>query len=389
MLYLQVTFEQHKENLSRVFRQYQHQDSAGSVRTISGVSQSMEHMESVNGSPTEESAPSTVIELTVDSPSGPAEASGEAEPASGAVSDVLRGAGEEEQKLEEEANVTGAQANEKRSKETDEEQPEMSTEESHPQTLVCDGEGAGDRCAVEMAEGSTAGTLVPEDKAESGPSNAKEGSTTEESELPSEDASCLESSALGGASVFNEDLVDVSSVSDQPSDADDSQEESSSIAGPAEEEVTEEDIQHEQEEGEEMKDEKQKNGAGEKTEATATRPVERDVTETPKDADVPEQSSATTPATPADRTSETTAPLTAQEVSATAASTSDRRLSGAAATAEGPTTSEHGTTAASTSGKTKEIEIARLDVSSVASDTVRFALKETVGISRFHFIFTN
>ncbi|CAF93903.1 unnamed protein product, partial [Tetraodon nigroviridis] len=364
-----VTFEQHKENLSRMFRQYQHQDS-GSVRTISGVSQSMEQMDSVNGSPTEESAPSTVIELTVDSPSGPTEPSGEAEPASVTVSNILRGAGEGEQKLGEEANVTVTQASEKQGKEVDEGQPEMPAEESvdHP-TLVCDREGPDDG----NAEDTTTEVLLTEDDAERGPSSAKEGSTNEDSELPSESASCLESSALGGASVFSEDLVDVSSVSDQaqPSDADDSQEESSSIPGPAGEEE-EEEIQHEQEKGEEMKDEKQKIGTEETTKASETR-VEQDVTETPKDADNLEQSSTVTPTTPAD----TTTPPTAQEAPAPSASTSDRQPSGAAATAEEPATSEHGSTAASSSGKTKEIRIARLDVSNVASDTERLKLKET------------
>uniref|UniRef100_H3DK38 LPS responsive beige-like anchor protein n=1 Tax=Tetraodon nigroviridis TaxID=99883 RepID=H3DK38_TETNG len=347
-----VTFEQHKENLSRMFRQYQHQDS-GSVRTISGVSQSMEQMDSVNGSPTEESAPSTVIELTVDSPSGPTEPSGEAEPASVTVSNILRGAGEGEQKLGEEANVTVTQASEKQG----------------------DREGPDDG----NAEDTTTEVLLTEDDAERGPSSAKEGSTNEDSELPSESASCLESSALGGASVFSEDLVDVSSVSDQaqPSDADDSQEESSSIPGPAGEEE-EEEIQHEQEKGEEMKDEKQKIGTEETTKASETR-VEQDVTETPKDADNLEQSSTVTPTTPAD----TTTPPTAQEAPAPSASTSDRQPSGAAATAEEPATSEHGSTAASSSGKTKEIRIARLDVSNVASDTERLKLKETVGIVPF------
>lgn len=361
-----------------MFRQYQHQDS-GSVRTISGVSQSMEQMDSVNGSPTEESAPSTVIELTVDSPSGPTEPSGEAEPVSVTVSNILRGAGEGEQKLGEEANVTVTQASEKQGKEVDEGQPEMPAEESvdHP-TLVCDREGADDG----NAEDTTTEVLLTEDDAERGPSSAMEGSTNEDSELPSESASCLESSALGGASVFNEDLVDVSSVSDQaqPSDADDSQEESSSIPGPAGEEE-EEEIQHEQEKGEEMKDEKQKIGTEETTKASETR-VEQDVTETPKDADNLEQSSTVTPTTPADTT---TAP-TAQEAPAPSASTSDRQPSGAAATAEEPATSEHGSTAASSSGKTKEIRIARLDVSNVASDTERLKLKETVGIVPFGLI---
>lgn len=389
-----------------MFRQYQHQESAGSVRTISGVSQSMEQMESVNASPTEESAPSTVIELTVDSPSSPTSASSptepsdEAEPASITVSNILEGAGEEEQKLDEEADLTVTQEKEKMSKEMDKEQPEISTEESRkPQTLVCDREVTDDSSAVEMAEDSTTEVSVKEDKAGSGPSKAEEGSMNEgdteepvvseqevRSEIPPEAASCLENSVLGGASVFNEDLVDVSSVSDQvqPSDADDSQEESSYISGPAgqeEEAVKEEEIQHEQDEREEMKGEKQENGTEGKTEETETPPVEHDVTETPKDDDNLEQSSTITPTTPADRISETTT----HQPPPTSASTSDKQPSEAAATAEEPTTSEHGNTAASSSGKTKEIKIARLDVSNVASDTERLELKETVGIINLDF----
>lgn len=400
-MYLQVTFEQHKESLSRMFRQYQHQESAGSVRSISGVSQSMEQMESVNGTPTEESAPSTVIELTVDSPSSPTsgssptEPSDEAEPASITVSNILEGAGEEEQKLVE-ADVTETQEDEKQSKRVDKEQPEISTDDStgNPQTLACDREVMDDSSAVEMADDSTTEVLGTEGKAESGPSNAEEGSMNEgdaeepvvsereaRSELPPEAASDLENSVLGGASVFNEDLVDVSSVSD----ADDSQKESSSIPGLAGEEegsVKEEEIQHEQDEGEEMKEEKQENGTEEKTEDTETPSAEHDVTETPKDDDNLEQSSTIAPTTPVDRASETS---TAPEASETSASTSDRQPSEAAAT-EGPSTSEHGIAAASSSGKTKEIKIARLDVSNVASDTERLELKDTVGVIHSGFI---
>lgn len=401
-MYLQVTFEQHKENLSRMFHQYQHQESAGSVRTISGVSQSMEQMESVNGSPTEESAPSTVIELTVDSPSSPTssssptEPSDEAEPPSITVSNILEGAGGEEQKLDEETDVTVTQEKEKKNKEMDKEEPEISTEErtGKPQTLDCDREARRDSSAVEMGEDCTTEVLDTEDKAESGPSNSEEGSMNEadteepvvseqeaRSEIPRETASCLESS---GTSVFNEDLVDVSSVSDQGqnSDADDSQGESSNSPGPAredEEAVKTEEIQHEQ-------DEKQENGAEENTEGTETHPVEHDVTERPNDEDNLEQSSTITATTSADQTSESTTPLTAQEGSATSASTSDKQPSEGAATAEEPTTSEQGNAGASSSGKTKEIKIARLDVSNVASDTERLELKETVGVINLDFI---
>uniref|UniRef100_A0A4W6ES33 Neurobeachin n=1 Tax=Lates calcarifer TaxID=8187 RepID=A0A4W6ES33_LATCA len=120
-----VTFEQHKENLSRMFRQYQRQESGGSlstIRTISGVSQSSETMECVNGPPAEEAAPSTVIELTVDelsqkSPdsassstitSSPQETADERGHASITVSNILARAEEEERELVQEPPRDGS-----------------------------------------------------------------------------------------------------------------------------------------------------------------------------------------------------------------------------------------------------------------------------------------
>ncbi|XP_029706920.1 lipopolysaccharide-responsive and beige-like anchor protein isoform X2 [Takifugu rubripes] len=382
-----VTFEQHKENLSRMFRQYQRQESAGSVRTISGASQSMETMESVSSSPAEESAPSTVIELTVDSPSSPTgassptEPSDEAKPASVTVSNILEGAGDYEQKLDQNNEPTVTQEKEEQIKE-----PKGSTEErrDHPQTPVRDGEVTEDGGAVKMADVSTTEVPVTDKKDESEPSNSEPNSMNEadieappsseqegRSEMSSEATPCLENSMLGGASVFNEDLVDVSSVSDQvqPSDNDDSQEESSDVTGPAgeEEPVKEEEAQNEHDVGEEVKDEKV--GTDGNTEGTTP----AGVTETSKDEETLEQS-CTTPAT---QTSETTTPPAVQEVEPTSASDSDKQPSEVAA--EEPTTSAHvdSSTAASSSGKTKEIKIARLDVSNVASDTERLELKET------------
>lgn len=379
-VYLQVTFEQHKENLSRMFRQYQRQESAGSVRTISGASQSMETMESVSSSPAEESAPSTVIELTVDSPSSPTgassptEPSDEAKPASITVSNILEGVGDDEQKLDENDEPTVTQEKEEQIKE-----PKVSTEgrRDAPHTPVCDGEGTDDGGAAEVADVSTTEVPVTDKKDESEPSNSEENSMNEadieappsseqegRSEMSSEATPCLENSGLGGASVVNEDLVDVSSVSDQvqPSDNDDSQEETSYVTGPAGEgePVKEEEAQHE-----EVKDEKV--GTDGNTEGTTP----AGVTETPKDEETLEQPCTMT--TPADQPSETTTPPAVQEGAATSASDADKQPSEVAA--EEPTTS-----AASSSGKTKEIKIARLDVSNVASDTERLELKETVWI---------
>lgn len=378
MLYLQVTFEDHKENLSRMFRQYQRQESAGLVRTISGISQRMETMESVNGALPEESAPSTMIELTVDSPSSPTstssptEPSEDAEPASITVSNVLEQGGENEPQ---------------------EEQSREAADECVAQ--VCDGEGTGGGSQVEMADHSTTEGPVT---GERDPSDAEGESTNEanmeasvvseqkvRSEMSPTAAPCLENSAPGGASVFNEDSVDVSSVSDQvqPSDADDSQEESSSITSPAGEEaevVKEEEIQH----GcEDMKDKEQEVGTEEKAEETNSPPgetPEKGVTESPK----ADQSSAVTPTTTADQASESTTPPTVQEGAASSASTSEKQPSEAAKEAA---TSEHAdsSTAASSSGKTKEIKIARLDVSNVASDTERLELKQRVCIVQIGF----
>lgn len=390
MLYLQVTFEEHKENLSRMFRQYQRQESAGLVRTISGISQRMETMESVNGALAEESAPSTVIELTVDSPSSPTstssptEPSEETEPASIKVSNILEQGGENEPQ-------------EEQSREVDKEQPEVSADECVAQ--VCDGEGAGGGSAVEMADHSTAevpvtGEREPSDaEGESMNEASMEASVVSEQEVRSEmspkTAPGMENSAPGGASVLNEDLVDVSSVSDQvqPSDADDSQEESSSITSPAGEEaeaVKEEEIQHGRED---VKDKEQEVGTEEKAEETNSPPgetPEQGVTESPKD----EQSSPVTPTTAADQASESTTPPTVQEGAASSASTSEKQPSEAA---EEAATSEHAdaSTAASSSGKTKEIKIARLDVSNVASDTERLELKERVCIVQIDFFSEN
>uniref|UniRef100_A0A4W6EU02 Neurobeachin n=1 Tax=Lates calcarifer TaxID=8187 RepID=A0A4W6EU02_LATCA len=91
-----VTFEQHKENLSRMFRQYQRQESGGSlstIRTISGVSQSSETMECVNGS--------TIT-------SSPQETADERGHASITVSNILARAEEEERELVQEPPRDGS-----------------------------------------------------------------------------------------------------------------------------------------------------------------------------------------------------------------------------------------------------------------------------------------
>uniref|UniRef100_A0A8B9I073 LPS-responsive vesicle trafficking, beach and anchor containing n=1 Tax=Astyanax mexicanus TaxID=7994 RepID=A0A8B9I073_ASTMX len=101
-----VTFEQHKENLSRMFREYQRMGSEGEsgtrIRTISGTSRDSELQLSTNGELPAESAPSTVIELNVEEKPGPKKVEEpERSQASITVSNILARAEEEETKEDE------------------------------------------------------------------------------------------------------------------------------------------------------------------------------------------------------------------------------------------------------------------------------------------------
>ncbi|XP_035855987.1 lipopolysaccharide-responsive and beige-like anchor protein isoform X6 [Sander lucioperca] len=453
-----VTFEQHKENLSRMFRQYQRQESAGSVntiRTISGVSQSSETTESLNGPPAEETAPSTVIELTVDklsqkspdSASSSTVTSSTPEAADGrghasiTISNILASAEEEEeeeeQKLVQESSKEASRDDGKETEatvtqKTDKEKPteQTSTDENTDdlQTSLSDQPETGDTKAMEEIRDSATTSVRDDEKLEpikvESSSSVPEGSLKEaDTELAvaskqdgktdqttPEAAAFLENSVLGGASVFNEDLVDMSSVSDQihPSDADDSQEESSYASAIAGEEVEEggkkEEDSHEDgkgkkddQEGHEMKtdeekDEKQEVGIQEKTEESETEEKgvsglesqtppaetpEQSVAEPPKEKVEGEHSSSLTNTATADQQhSDTTPPSAAQEVAAASDATSPSQP---LETLAGPTAASSSDTQkrADSVSKTKEIKIARLDVSNVALDTERLELKET------------
>uniref|UniRef100_I3JUT1 Neurobeachin n=1 Tax=Oreochromis niloticus TaxID=8128 RepID=I3JUT1_ORENI len=254
-----VTFEQHKENLSRMFRQYQHQESTGTIRSISGVSQSSETMECVNGPPAEETTPSTVIELTVDklsqkSPdsassstitSSPLEADDERGHASITVSNILAGAKDEEQEqqqlVEESTRDCSGVREETQKGATEQASEDVNKEKAQTSTGKTAQHETADTKAVDEGKVSApsgsddAQTPVTDDEKSESEQNKGDSSNSmtedslNEAEAEPPAASERENSVLGGASVLNEDLVDVSSVSDQvhPSDADDSQEESS------------------------------------------------------------------------------------------------------------------------------------------------------------------
>ncbi|XP_034543688.1 lipopolysaccharide-responsive and beige-like anchor protein isoform X2 [Notolabrus celidotus] len=468
-----VTFEQHKENLSRMFRQYQRQESGGSlstIRTISGVSQSSETMECVNGPPAEETPPSTVIELTVDestqkpldSASGsaitsiPLEGTGAQGSASITVSNILAMAEEEKESVQEapeieketEASVTQENNEEEQSEEANQQEPvtEASTDESAEklQTPASNQDDTDNSKTVEVVEDVTttsarddAQTPVTEDeksesdpyKGESSNSMTEDSLNETDSEVPvvpeqedntqqtsPETAACAEKSVQDGASIPLEEQVEVSSVSNQiqASDADDSQEESSDASAATREDGEagkKEEVEHKQDESkeedqdgqevktEEDKDEKEEVDTQEKTEESETE--EKQVS---PPAETPEQS-ATEPAdekapdeesskaeTEDQQPSETTPPSTAQEAAEASDSASPGQPSETQGTAEEETqptepTEEESSTAASNSGtqksvdsvnKSKEVKIARLDVSNVALDTERLELKETL-----------
>lgn len=446
-----MTFEQHKENLSRMFREYQSQESAGSqstIRTVSGVSQSFETMESVNGPTADEIAPSTVIELTVDSSSPvtsvPLEGADEMRPASITVSNILARTEEEEQKsAQEPSEDVSGDGDGTEATVTHEDNEELQSKETHPsnvQTSVSDMAATNGSNGLETVRDSATTsendlkTAITDDEkpseAESSNSMTEDSLNEMETEAPmgaeeeeeeedktdqtaSETAACLESSVVGGASVVNEDLVDVSSVSDQIhlSDADDSQEEPSdgSIAASRQEgdvEIKEDDT-HKEDESEknmdgEEKDEKQdivpeektKQSEAEEQQASTSESLtppaetpEQTVTEPTKENVQDESSTISETPTADQQPSDNTVPSSVQEVAAAA--------SASTATSTKEETSADSSSVASSSGtqksadsvsKTKEIKIARLDVSNVALDTERLELKETTATVCISFI---
>ncbi|KAM6940702.1 lipopolysaccharide-responsive and beige-like anchor protein [Xenentodon cancila] len=463
-----VTFEQHKENLSRMFRQYQHQGSTGSrstIRTISGVSQSSETIKSANGSPAEDRAPSTVIELTVDelsqksldsasnstNTSRPVDTSEYREETSITVSNILARAEEEVEPADESSKggsvdekeaENGAIHKTKAEEQNEEINTQNATTESSSDINVMDLEAArsnqpetADKATVEVVGDSTASTSddaqtpitidetlkSKDDKSES-LNSITENTLNEENTVDAEHgektdqrspepSSCLENSVLGGASVFNEDLVDISSVSDQIRHSDDSQEESSYASAATGEEgdaVKNEDGNGgkiNDQEGKENKEEEEKQEAsvqGEETSESQEKQVPCLNSETPP-ADALEQSVVGPPkesvsdghpspineASSEDQVpSDSTPPSSAQVAPAASDSSSLSRPSETSDSTVGETPSsvaDSNATASSSDthkstdsiSKTKEIKIARLDVSNVALDTERLELKET------------
>uniref|UniRef100_A0A8C6WZW5 Neurobeachin n=1 Tax=Neogobius melanostomus TaxID=47308 RepID=A0A8C6WZW5_9GOBI len=339
-----VTFEQHKENLAHMFHQYQHQESSSTIRSISLASQSSETLD-INGSPSEEAAPSTVIELTVDErsqtlPDSTAsetsrDAANEREQTSITVSNILAG-GEDSQ---EEAELEAPSGTEVKS--------EGDRETSTTDSALTDEE----KSEIVKGESSTSMTEDSLNEAESDQQEVSEHQGTDKQPSCESDGP-LNNRALGGASVFNEDSVDVTSVTSDK------------------EEVAE--SEHAEEVEEEVSD----------TESQKLDSPQEDAAEPPKEEP---PTSSTEPTAEEQPSTSTTAPSMGQEESVeqangppeTAAATTEEEASSKASQESPPLPSPAMKASADSTSKTKEIKIARLDVSNVALDTERLELKET------------
>lgn len=386
-----------------MFQQYQRQESSvslGTVRTISGVSQSLESMECVNGPSAEETAPSTVIELTVDESSqkspdtassssvtpSPQDAAGERGPTSITVSNMLVREEEEEQKLGVDSSTDdsghrketeSAEAEKTHGKEegekTSEQEPVMVKDSGNLPSSVSDQEETVETKAVVIDSATSSASDDAQTSTKLGSEGESSNSMTQgclnepDTDLPSasaqkdkpdqmspETAACLDNSALG-ESVFSEDPVHMSSVSSQihPGDAD-SKEESSAAAGDEGELVRKELDKHEDEGVKNKAEEKQVAGLDMDTCPSESTEQVRD------ERPLSTSESATADQQPTDTTL----------LSAASDSVSPTQPSEASGTS--------GDTIPSDSvSKTKEIKIARLDVSNVALDTEKLELKET------------
>uniref|UniRef100_A0A8C1JQZ1 Neurobeachin n=1 Tax=Cyprinus carpio TaxID=7962 RepID=A0A8C1JQZ1_CYPCA len=347
-----VTFEEHKENLARMFVEYQRMGSEGGsesrIRTISGTSHDSQFLASANGElNTEETAPSTVIELRVeekvtDQP-GDSEETRTQIPVT--VSNIL--VRDEEERQTSASPQKEDEGGQDTTKEPGKDNEVKSLEDSHKTEANIDGELERVEADITVTEGRA--DLSVSDDADStqtvkqySEADEDEGKTsTAETELNVQDEdkekgpgdSSLEAvketseasshQETSTTSVMNEDSTDVSSVSNFVKVSDDSTEESSFVSATAGE-----------------------TDDNEETEDASAAMVEVDLNQSTS-TDEPKLHTETSPSTE----SISQDPGTNQDTLKTA-----------------------GTETLAT--KTKEIKIARLDVSSVASDTERLELKD-------------
>ncbi|KAL0203795.1 hypothetical protein M9458_001813, partial [Cirrhinus mrigala] len=410
-----VTFEQHKENLARMFVEYQRMGSEGGpesrIRTISGVSHDSQFLASANGElNAEETAPSTVIELRVedkvtDQPGDNEEARAQI-PVT--VSNILSRDEEERQtdtvatspetKTEDkgeqdttkepgndnevknmednhktEADVDGEHERvDSESRANEKERADLSvTDDADNTQTATDKDAKVETEAVKMSneddgKTSTAETVQNvqvEDKGsgDSSPEAVKEDKVDETSE-----ASAHQETGTTGASALNEDSTDVSSVSNFVKVSDDSTEDLSFVSATAGE--TDDNGAEKEDDGKEKETEKDE------------KPLQNEKVEESKDEPAPMVEVDLNRSTSTDETGLHTETTAGQQEQTAEVFPTDEVSPSAESISQDPGTSQDTLKAAGTetsATKTKEIKIARLDVSSVASDTEKLELKDT------------
>ncbi|XP_072525854.1 lipopolysaccharide-responsive and beige-like anchor protein isoform X2 [Salminus brasiliensis] len=440
-----VTFEQHKENLSRMFREYQRmgsEDESGTrIRTISGTSRDSELQARTNGELPTESAPSTVIELHVEHQPGPKEIEEpERSHASITVSNILARAEEEEAKEEEhkkkqkekeaDPEITAHQKKaEGEPEEREESKENLKSEEAKTRDV---GEATEDTAKESVAvkvktdsdDGNNTEAVSNEGKTETGnlksketedekPNNDKEPEQGPSAEISSEEndeikavelSECedkqaeglptgeasgevekesgrgdagkddpVETSVAGVSAIYSEDLVDVSSSSEVAKASDDSMEESSyvsAVATPGEEEDGDDEDDDEEK--------KKKKSEAKKEEKSASPSTETAETQEAAETSVSASETNLGSSTEAGPTAEAESSLEVCQSTDTAPSTETAATAEAVPSTEAADAPKSGADQAeSSSTKTKDMKIARLDVSSVAIDTERLELKQT------------
>ncbi|KAG1956809.1 lipopolysaccharide-responsive and beige-like anchor protein [Pimephales promelas] len=407
-----VTFEQHKDNLARMFLEYQRLGSEGgsenTIRTISGASHDSQFLASANGElHAEETAPSTVIELRVeeqvnDQPKDDEEMrtqipvtvsnilvrdEEERQAASVATSETEEGNKHEQDTLREpgqDTEIKNLEDNHKMEANMDE---ESETADLSAQT-ASDKDAKGETEAVKMSNEDDSKTINTEtelnnqvEDKDKGPEDSSPEAKVEEITDASSEVSAYQEDSMAGSSVMNEDSPDVSSVSNFIKVSDDSTEELSFVSATAGET---------DDHGVEKEDDGKKNDNKLETEKDE-KPMENEKAEESKNTPAAMVEVDLNQSTSTDETklhTETTeshgagdAEQAAEVRTSDVADTSTAEVSPSSESiSQDPGTNQDTLKSAGTESsatKTKEIKIARLDVSSVASDTERLELKHT------------
>uniref|UniRef100_A0A8C2PPN5 LPS responsive beige-like anchor protein n=1 Tax=Cyprinus carpio TaxID=7962 RepID=A0A8C2PPN5_CYPCA len=345
-----VTFEEHKENLARMFVEYQRMGSEGGsesrIRTISGTSHDSQFLASANGElNAEETAPSTVIELRVEEKTS---ASPQKEDEGGQDTTKEPGKDKEVKSLEDshktEANIDGELERVEADITVTESKADLSVSDDADSTQTVKQYSEADEDEGKTSTAETELNVQDEDE-EKGPGDSSLEAVKETSEASSHQETST-------ASVMNEDSTDVSSVSNFVKVSDDSTEESSFVSATAGE--TDDNGSEKEDDGKEKESKLEtdkdvnppQNEKVEETEDASAAMVEVDLNQSTS-TDETKLHTETSPSTE----SISQDPGTNQDTLKTAGSET-------------------------LATKTKEIKIARLDVSSVASDTERLELKD-------------